>query len=134
MGDIGIRDVLIELKKVAPTIAIRGNHEPASLIHLPMLRLLELEGVRMALSHGLLSMEREVVRTMFSQYFENLKAKQIRIVLFGHTHSAEAYEEDGIVFANPGYAGPYSPSQERSVAILHLKEQEGVLEFIPFEP
>jgi len=134
LGDIGVPDILMELKKVAPITAIRGNHEPAGLIHLPMLRFLKLEGVKIALSHGLSSMDRDVARAMFSQYFEGLKAKQIKIVLFGHTHHAEAYEQDGIVFLNPGYAGAPSPAQPRSVAILHLnKSGEWAFELMPLQ-
>lgn len=130
LGDIGAPEILAELEKIASLVAIRGNHEPSSLLHIPRVQSLELQGVRILLSHGFISVDRKEARLIFPHFFERLKAERIKIVLFGHTHCAEAYEEDGVVFANPGYAGAPIQSQPRSTAILTLKSDEGRLDFI----
>jgi len=134
LGDIGSPEILAELERIAPVVAIRGNHEPQALMHLPTLRLVELGGVRTLLSHGLSSMEREVARAVFPQFYERFRAERIRLVLFGHTHDAEVYEEDGVVFANPGFAGPPEHGRARSVATLRLAAVEGIFEFLPLKP
>lgn len=130
LGDIGAQDVLVELEKIAPIVAIRGNHEPLNLLHIPRIQLLELQGVRILLSHGLISVDRKDAHLIFPQFFQRLKDERIKIVLFGHTHFAEAYEEEGVVFINPGYAGAPTQGKQRSVAILTLKSDEGQLDFI----
>ncbi len=131
LGDIGAIEVLDHLKRIAPVIAIRGNHEPSSLVHLPALKLVEFGGIRTLLSHGLSSMSRDAARAVFPQLYERFKSQRIRLVLFGHTHEAQAYEEDGVVFANPGFAGPPEAGRRGSVAILHLTRRRGVWELYP---
>ena len=129
LGDIGKPAILSELEKVAPVVAIRGNHEPQSLMDLPRLRSLDLEDVRVMLSHGLSSMDRGVARSMFPDFFRRLKDEGVRLLLFGHTHQAEAFEEDGVVFANPGLAGAADNGRTRSAAVLRLGEDHGTIEF-----
>lgn len=60
--------------------------------------LLEIEGHRILMTHG------DLYGVKYSMTALSLRAKELNadVVLFGHTHTAEIFEEGGITFINPG--------------------------------
>lgn len=80
-------------------IFVRGNcdgYESTT----PLRRILDLDGVRVMLTHG----HEERVKYGLMNILGVAKEEKVHIVLFGHTHRPEVTEIDGILFVNPGSA------------------------------
>ena len=93
-GDIGGGHVLEELGRIAPTIAVRGNVDGEGWAwSLPARRRLELGGVAVLLLHdrGSLTLD---------------PRDRIRVVVFGHSHQPLTERRGGVLWFNPGSAGP----------------------------
>ena len=93
-GDIGGNDVLEELSRIAPVLAVRGNTDGGWARLLPERRRLELGGVPLLLLHdrALLGLD---------------PAEQgLAIIVFGHSHRPLAERKQRVLWFNPGSAGP----------------------------
>jgi putative phosphoesterase len=94
-GDIGTPDVLARLATIAPVVAVRGNVDrDAWAAELPETCRFELAGRRVFMTHRLSLTAPDAV---------SLDAD---IVVFGHSHRPESARRDGVLFLNPGSAGP----------------------------
>lgn len=101
--------------------AVEGNVDegrPPGTADLPKSRLLRLQGKSLLLLH-ICGVPPD--STACSQIAE-LKPD---IVVFGHTHVPLVKLHDGVLFINPGSAGPQRFKLPRSVALLHLAECGG---------
>jgi hypothetical protein len=94
-GDIGSPEILRSLSALAPVTAVRGNNdrEPWARI-LPETAVLEIGGVRLYVLHDVKELDR------------NPRAGRAAAVLCGHSHRPHAEEREGVLFFNPGSAGP----------------------------
>lgn len=93
-GDIGKPEILSALAEIAPLTAVRGNNDMAPwAAHIAEVELLELAGARICVLHDLAD-------------FDSVQNAGIRIVVCGHSHRPQADLRDGILFINPGSAGP----------------------------
>ncbi len=99
-GDIGSPAVLVALERLAPVTAVRGNVDSGSpLAGYPLWQEMEVEGHRLLLIHrgrGPGS-DPELARI--------LQRTQPEVVVYGHTHRAEASWVDGVYYFNPGAGG-----------------------------
>lgn len=112
-GDVGSRDVLIELSAIAPVQAVHGNVDD---IHTPELeahRWLSLEGWQVHVSHGH-ELGRPTPERLLHRY------RDASILVFGHTHRALVHRAGGKLVINPGAAGPRRFDVVPSVARLTL--------------
>ena len=106
-GDIGSPEVLKELQSIAPVTAVRGNNDKGgwarSIAERERLRIL---ASRIYMIHDVkeLTSQREV--TGFD------------VVISGHSHRPAIETRDGILFLNPGSAGPRRFSLPVTVAKL----------------
>jgi uncharacterized protein len=102
-GDITSRRALEELESMAEIYAVLGNNDVALVGVLPETRLLELEGVRIALVHD--SGPKKGRPARLHRQFPTAD-----VVVFGHSHIPidEIGEQSQLLF-NPG-----SPTQRRS--------------------
>ena len=93
-GDIGGNHVLQELGELAPVIPVRGNVDGGWARLLPERRRLELGGVPVLILHdrGLLGIEPA--------------EEGLGVVIFGHSHQPLAERREGVLWFNPGSAGP----------------------------
>ena len=90
-GDIGAPEVLEQLREVAPVTAVRGNNDRERWARsLPSTVTVELGGVRIHVLHDLSELERA----------------RGRVVVTGHSHKPKVEERDGVLYVNPGSAGP----------------------------
>src|SRR5215203_964643 len=80
-GDVGNRDVLIELNAIAPVQAVYGNVDDAHTPELEAHRWLSLEGWQIHVSHGH-ELGRPTPAGLLRQYPE------AGTIVFGHTHRA----------------------------------------------
>jgi putative phosphoesterase len=112
-GDVGNRDILIELAALAPVYAVYGNVDD---IHTPELdahRWISLEGWQIHVSHGH-ELGRPTPEGLLHRY------PDAGILVFGHTHRALVHRADGRLVVNPGAAGPRRFDAVPSVARLTL--------------
>ncbi len=94
-GDIGNENVLLKLQSIAPTYAIRGNTDKGYWAReLSDKDVLKIEGRLFYLIHNIQDLDLDPVAAEFDA------------VLFGHTHRPERFEKDGVLYFNPGSAGP----------------------------
>ena len=93
-GDVGKADVLARLGELAPVHAVRGNvdHDAWS-ANLPMTQRIDIDGFRIYVLHSLAELS--------PQAADNLDA-----VIYGHSHQPKIETKNGILFFNPGSAGP----------------------------
>lgn len=107
-GDIGKIQVLEALREVAPVIAVRGNMDSGGWAReLPETEVVEVGQVLVYVLHDLQTMDLDPAAAGFSA------------VISGHTHTASIDKRKGVLFLNPGTAGPFrSPI---SVAMLSIQ-------------
>jgi uncharacterized protein len=94
-GDIGDPAILNALRAVAPVTAIRGNiDEGGPCGHLPPTELVDLSGRSIYMLHDV------------KQLDLNPEAAGISAIVFGHSHKPLVEWRRGMLFLNPGSAGP----------------------------
>jgi uncharacterized protein len=94
-GDIGAPEILEKLAAVAPVTAVRGNVDKAPWARkLPGTEVLEIGGVSIYILHDL------------SRLDLNPKAAGSNVVVCGHSHTPKRETRDGVLYFNPGSAGP----------------------------
>lgn len=95
LGDVGNMDILNALSELAPVTAIRGNidnYGPCA--ELAAEEVVEIAGYSLYLLHNLAELDL------------NPKAAGFAAVLFGHSHQPSIERKDGVLYFNPGSAGP----------------------------
>jgi uncharacterized protein len=94
-GDVGNPEVIDRLGVVAPTHVVRGNIDKGSwAAALPMTELVALGEHRLFVLHDI------------SQLDVDPAAAGFAAVVFGHSHRPSIETRSGILFLNPGSAGP----------------------------
>lgn len=94
-GDIGGPEVLEGLRSIAPVHAVRGNNDRDAWSRpLPLRLSLSIAGVHIHVLHDLKELDSETASGGY------------RVVVAGHSHKAGVVERDGVLFVNPGSAGP----------------------------
>ena len=111
-GDIGKPEILERLQEIAPVMAVRGNvDEGAWARELPLRRIVQVGDARVLLLH-------DVARLRIDPEAEGLQA-----VVFGHSHRPLVEERNGVLFLNPGAAGPRRFTLPVSVALLNWADR-----------
>ncbi len=110
-GDVGSAQVLTGLEAIAPVWAVRGNvdHAPWAL-QLPQERVVEVVGRRVLLGH---------IRGDLTRSGEPA-ARGMDAVIFGHSHRPLVEWHEGVLYLNPGSAGPRRFGLPRAVALLEI--------------
>ncbi len=94
-GDVGDFSILETLRTIAPVTAIRGNidlHGPCA--ELPATEAVELDGVLFYLVHSIRDLDLDPV------------AATVSAVISGHSHQPGFEIRKGVLYLNPGSAGP----------------------------
>lgn len=109
-GDIGTPGILDELRAVAPVVAVRGNMDTIQWAReLPETEVVEIGEVFLYVLHDLAELDL------------NPAAPDFRAVISGHSHRPCIEERNGVLFLNPGSAGPRRFGLPASVAVLHIR-------------
>lgn len=109
-GDVGDPHILTQLQQIAPVTAIRGNiDEDGACSYLPTTEMLELGGRSLYMLHDV------------KQLDLNPEAAGIAAVIFGHSHKPAIQWRRGVLFLNPGSAGPRRFQLPVTVAWLEIK-------------
>lgn len=94
-GDICDPGVLEALAAVAPVTAVRGNNDHGSWAeHLRETEFLQVGMVFICAIHDLAQLDREP------------HAANVQVVVSGHSHKPSVERRDGVLYVNPGSAGP----------------------------
>ena len=94
-GDVGNPDILVALGEIAPVTAIRGNVDTyGDCALLPETEAIELGGRLFYLIHSVRDLD------------INPEAAGIAMVISGHTHQPGIESRNGVIYLNPGSAGP----------------------------
>lgn len=118
-GDVGSPDVLESLREIAPVLAVRGNVDDGAWADaLRVTELIEVGDVRVYMLHILNDLDLNPRTSGFS------------IVLSGHSHKPSQTEKDGVLYINPGSAGPKRFQLPVTVARLDLQTKPWRVEFV----
>lgn len=127
-GDVTERWVLDDLQRLAPVLAVRGNHDRH--LDLPYRRVVELGGVRIGLVHGqrpewqqipsVLSLELFRGRYFwwggFHSQVERWFCQQgVQAIVFGHFHRAYLGYHRQVMLFSPGAVFNRTPAQVRQL-------------------
>ena len=94
-GDVGSPDVLSRLRDIAPTLAVKGNVDRGDWASkLPRTEAVELEGHTIYVLHILEELDLQPAPAGISA------------VVYGHSHKPSIEHRDGVLYLNPGSAGP----------------------------
>ena len=108
-GDICEQRVLDELQGIAPLTVVRGNNDIGPWAQkLCEIERVKFEGVALLAIHDL------------ARLHVDLRAEGIRVVVSGHSHKPLVQERDGVLFVNPGSAGPRRFTLPISIGELHV--------------
>ena len=129
-GDVGTREVLDELQKIAPVHAVRGNVDPEAL-GLPLSLSREFEGIPVEVFHQLAvpqgelekwsdgSMLGKIHPERRDKFLQNFAAGT-RVIIFGHSHMPSLLTLGHKLFFNPGSAGQQRFSLPRCCGLLEM--------------
>jgi putative phosphoesterase len=94
-GDIGTPAVLESLRAIAPVRAVRGNNDRAEWARdLPLTDVVEVGAHHLYLLHDIAELDVDPAAAGFAA------------VITGHSHKPAATSRDGVLYLNPGSAGP----------------------------
>ena len=107
-GDIGPREIVEQLGDIAPVHVVRGNcdHGPWAST-LPETEVVTVDGSDLYMIHDI------------GQLDLSPQAAGFAAVIYGHSHEPRVERRDGVLYLNPGSAGPRRFSLPVSVAHLH---------------
>ena len=118
-GDIGKPQVLDGLRAIAPLEAIRGNIDTADWAQVLPERLdLRIGGLTLHVLHDLKQLDIDPL------------AAGVDVVIAGHSHKPTVERRDGVLYVNPGSAGPRRFSLPISLALLELNDGQAQVEHI----
>ena len=121
-GDIGDREVLDALGRVAPVTAVRGNNDRGRwAADIPETEVVEVGGVSLYLLHDLHELDLEP------------RAAGFAAVISGHSHQPRIEERDGVLYLNPGSAGPRRFKLPISLARLTVADSRVRAELVTLE-
>lgn len=121
-GDVGAPEILTKLSEIAPVTAIRGNIDrDAWARKLPETEAFETAGISIYILHDLAKLDL------------NPKAAGFHAVIYGHSHVPKQEMKNGVLYLNPGSAGPRRFKLPISVARMTLREGVTTVKFVTLE-
>jgi len=108
-GDVGNAEILERLRAIAPTVAVRGNVDTSAwAMSLPLTEVIAAGDLQMYMLHDLAQLDLDPQAAGFAA------------VISGHTHRPLAETRRGVLYLNPGSAGPRRFSLPTTVARLEV--------------
>ena len=121
-GDVGDSTILDRLRELAPVVAIRGNIDTADWARvLPESEVVQAGGATFYMLHDVKKLDL------------NPRAAGFDVVVSGHSHKPGQSVKDGVLYINPGSAGPRRFSLPITVARMELARQPWTVEFVDLE-
>ncbi len=118
-GDVGKPEIIDALRAVAPVVVIRGNVDQGSwAAALPATAVAETESASIYVLHDLKELDLDPVAAGFG------------VVVSGHSHKPARSQRAGILYINPGSAGPKRFDLPTTVARLDLTVSPWQVDFV----
>jgi putative phosphoesterase len=118
-GDIGGPEVIEALRAVAPVVAVRGNNDRGRWAEeFPPYDVAEVGATYLYVLHDLKELDLSP------------EASGFRVVVSGHSHKPLAVERRGVLYLNPGSAGPRRFKLPVTVARLNVNGDDAAAEII----
>jgi len=106
-GDLDTVEVLDQLRRIGPTLAVRGNMDRGPWAgRLPLADTVDVGGIRIHVRHILADIDLDPA------------AADIGLVISGHTHRFEETRKNGVVYLNPGSARLPRAGNPASMAVV----------------
>jgi len=122
-GDIGDAAIVDKLAEIAPVTAIRGNVDREAWARkLPPTDVLQIGGVSIYVLHNLQDLDLKPEAAGFA------------VIVFGHSHMPKQEKKNGVLYFNPGSAGPRRFRLPISLGWLKLKNGKVVGEIVELKP
>lgn len=111
-GDVGKPKVLDELRAIAPVTAVRGNVDTADWAEsLPFDKVVYIDGFNVYIVHN------------FHEMTIDPRVVKMDAIISGHTHKPLIDTVDGVLYANPGSAGPRRFTLPVSIGFMRLSRK-----------
>jgi len=121
-GDIGPPEILAALGRIAPVVAVRGNVDTAPWTRsLPVTEIVEAGGRQLYVLHQVDHLDLDPGVAGFAA------------VIYGHSHAPSAETRRGVLFLNPGSAGPRRFNLPVTLVRLRLDTVSLEPEFVTLE-
>jgi len=121
-GDIGNPEILDQLREIAPVTAVQGNVDRGNWARaLPKTDVLEAGGVSIYVLHILAELDVKP------------EAAGFRAVVYGHSHAPNQETRNGVLYFNPGSAGPRRFTLPVTVGRLTVEDRNIRAEIIPLQ-
>jgi len=118
-GDVGAPEILTRLKTIAPVFAVRGNVDTQPWAReLPLTAVVQTAGFHFYVLHNLQDLDLKPQAAPFDA------------VMSGHTHQAVERHDAGVLYLNPGSAGPRRFQLPVTLALLELGKKPWKVEFV----
>lgn len=122
-GDAGKPEILASLQQIAPLYAVRGNVDKGAWAEaLPLTKVVEVAGYLLYLYHGHHELDLDPAAAGFAA------------VISGHSHRPTISRKNGVLYINPGSAGPRRFSLPVSLAYLTLIEGKLEADLVELDP
>ncbi len=121
-GDVGKPEILQQLQTIAPVVAVKGNIDSGAWASgLPLTAVVETEGARIYVLHDLHELDLDPAAAGF------------HVVISGHSHKPSGTERNGVIYLNPGSAGPRRFRLPITVARVDLTPSPWKIELVTLE-
>jgi uncharacterized protein len=121
-GDVGDPEIIQKLKSIAPVFAVRGNVDTQPWAQdLPETGVIETRPATIYVLHDVHALDLDPAAAGF------------HIVVSGHSHKPSRTEHGGVLFLNPGSAGPRRFQLPVTLARLDLSEKPWKVQFIDLQ-
>jgi len=118
-GDVGGPEILEALGQIAPVHAVRGNIDRGEFgSTLPLTRVVQVGGLQLYILHELFTLDLDP------------RAAGFAAVIYGHSHRPHLERKDGVLYLNPGSAGPRRFTLPVTLALLKVQKNGLVPKFI----
>ena len=122
-GDVGDPKILEELRRLAPVVAVRGNIDTGAWSDaLPETAVAEVGPELVYVLHDIDKLDIKA------------PAAGIAMVVSGHSHKPSCAEREGVIYVNPGSAGPRRFDLPVTVARVDLRQKPWKVEFVELVP
>jgi uncharacterized protein len=120
VGDVDRPEILDALREIAPVHAVRGNVDQGAWANaLPMSEAVEIDGATVYMVHIREELNLDPAAAGFAA------------VIFGHSHQPGIERKDGVLYLNPGSAGPRRFTLPVTCARLWIENGRAEAELIP---
>ena len=121
-GDVGREGILSALNSIAPVAAVRGNVDAGDWAEaLPPTQSVQVDGAQIYMIHDR------------ADLIAHPPPPDCAVVVFGHSHKPLIETRDGVLYINPGSAGPRRFSLPTTIARLQIEDGVPKAEIVDLE-